>query len=182
MFFSQAVRFSPRRFPSRRGGRQRNGHASVRNRVHGRERDHSDRAHVQPRQPRAPDMRVVRPVPSGSAAERAHLGGAELAPEEDVPHTAARLDGRRQAPRAARRGKSLQVRTGPSGFFRFSFPTPPSPRPIHLHGRFYRFFTQLPSNYYLEITQMLLSVASEDIPQGNEIKTAVKVSASPFRI
>lgn len=39
-----------------------------------------------------------------------------------------------------------------------------------------RFFTRLPTNYYLEITQMLLSAASEDIPQGNEIKTAVKVS------
>ncbi|XP_050439527.1 DNA replication complex GINS protein PSF2 [Adelges cooleyi] len=37
-----------------------------------------------------------------------------------------------------------------------------------------KFFTKLPSNYYLEITQMLLTVASEDIPKANEIKTAVK--------
>ncbi|KAF0770329.1 DNA replication complex GINS protein PSF2 [Aphis craccivora] len=37
-----------------------------------------------------------------------------------------------------------------------------------------KFFTQLPTNYYLEITQMLLTVAGEDIPQGNDIKTAVK--------
>lgn len=37
-----------------------------------------------------------------------------------------------------------------------------------------KFFTQLPTNFYLEITQMLLTVASEDIPQGNDIKTAVK--------
>ncbi|XP_025195731.1 DNA replication complex GINS protein PSF2 [Melanaphis sacchari] len=37
-----------------------------------------------------------------------------------------------------------------------------------------KFFTQLPTNYYLEITQMLLTIASEDIPQGNDIKTAVK--------
>ncbi|XP_050524803.1 DNA replication complex GINS protein PSF2 [Daktulosphaira vitifoliae] len=37
-----------------------------------------------------------------------------------------------------------------------------------------KFFTQLPSNYYLEITQMLLAVANEDIPKANEIKTAVK--------
>lgn len=47
---------------------------------------------------------------------------------------------------------------------------------------FFRFFTQLPSNYYLEITQMLLTVASEDIPQSNEIKTAVKVSNFVFFI
>lgn len=98
-----------RRFPFQRGRRRRHGNASVRNRVLGRERDHPDRAHVQPRQSRAPDMRVVRPVSSGSAFERAHLGGAELAPEEDVPRTAARLDDHRQASRAARRGKVLKV-------------------------------------------------------------------------
>lgn len=87
----------------------RHGHASVRNRVLGRERDHPNRAHVQPRQPRAPDMRLVRAVPRRFAAERARLGGAQLAPEEDVPRTAARLDGRRQASREARRGKNVQV-------------------------------------------------------------------------
>jgi GINS complex subunit 2 len=45
----------------------------------------------------------------------------------------------------------------------------------HYNFSSFRFFTPLPTNYYLEITQMLLDVASEDIPQGNEIKTAVKV-------
>lgn len=84
--------------------------APGRDRVHGRERDHSDRAHVQPRQPRTPDSRLVRPVPRGTAAQRAHMGGAQLAPEEDVSNSGARLDDRRQAKREARRGKSVQVR------------------------------------------------------------------------
>jgi len=48
--------------------------------------------------------------------------------------------------------------------------------PVRLTFDYFRFFTQLPTSFYLEITQMLLAVASEDIPQGNDIKTAVKVS------
>jgi len=54
-------------------------------------------------------MRFVRSVPGRSAAERARLGGPELAPEEDVPDSGARLDDRRQAAGEDRRRKSVQT-------------------------------------------------------------------------
>lgn len=139
------------------------------NRVHGRKRDHSDHTEFQQFQSRSLDMRFVRSVQGRSAFERAHLGGAEPAAEEDLSHTAARLDGRGQAAGPTRRREIVQVRNR----------TRTSVRPAFIPFCFSRrFFTQLPTNYYLEITQMLLTVASEDIQQGNEIKTAVKVNAS----
>jgi len=83
--------------------------ASRRNRVHGRKRDDPNRPDVQPRQSHAHDMRFVRSVSGRSSVERSHLGGVELAAEEDVSHSAARLDDRRQTPREDRRRKNVQV-------------------------------------------------------------------------
>lgn len=85
--------------------------ASGRERVHGRERDSPDRADVQLRRSRAPDLRFDWSIPGRFAAERARVGGAQLAAEEDLPHPGARLDDRRQAPGAAGGRENEQVRT-----------------------------------------------------------------------
>lgn len=37
-----------------------------------------------------------------------------------------------------------------------------------------KFFTKMPSNHYVDEAQLLLSVASDDIPEADQIRTAVK--------
>lgn len=44
----------------------------------------------------------------------------------------------------------------------------------------YRFFTKMPHEHYLEVTRLLLNVASDDINRADEIKTLIKVSLIDF--
>ncbi|KAK7498100.1 hypothetical protein BaRGS_00010688 [Batillaria attramentaria] len=37
-----------------------------------------------------------------------------------------------------------------------------------------KFFTQMPSNHYLEVSQLLLQCATDDIPKADEVKTLIK--------
>ena len=39
----------------------------------------------------------------------------------------------------------------------------------------FRLFTKMPSNHYVDETQLLLSAASDDIHEADKIRTAVKV-------
>lgn len=41
---------------------------------------------------------------------------------------------------------------------------------------YFRLFTKMPNEHYMEVAHMLLSVAGEDIERPDEIRTAVKVN------
>lgn len=40
----------------------------------------------------------------------------------------------------------------------------------------FRFFTKMPSDHYMDETRIILDVASEDIMEADEIRTAVQVT------